>query len=167
MPKEREFLHESVIAARPNIVLEVGTWKGGGSTWQILEALKKNGSGMLYTCETDNDFFRESKELYGNDPQIEVCHESSESLISGMIQKNLIPDFIFFDGPEDADTAFKDFITLDPLLKSGCVFMMHDFDPPSIKATKIRPFLLSNVDWNVNKILTLPESVGLCHAVKI
>jgi hypothetical protein len=42
--EERKFLHTTVLAEKPSLVFEIGTWKGGGSTWQIATALKSNNS---------------------------------------------------------------------------------------------------------------------------
>lgn len=166
-PKEREFLYETVVKHKPKICLEVGTWKGGGSTWQIVKALEYNGFGVLYTCETEKEFFDEAYPLYRGNNHIRLYNQTSHFLINEMIRDQDIPDFIFFDGPEDESTAVEDFLQINSYLRSGCVFTMHDYDPPSIKAKKMRPFLESLPLWRVECILTAPESVGLVKAVKL
>lgn len=167
LPAEREYLHNSVLQAKPAIVLEVGTWKGGGSTWQIKRALNNIGAGILYTCEPDESCFLEAFEIYEHDTQV-VCQKiTSEELIKKMLGVGFIPDFVFFDGPEDTDTALNDLISLEKRMKGGAYFMMHDWDAPSIKAMKIRPYLEASKTWRIEKVLTAPESVGLVKAVKI
>lgn len=86
-PAERQFLHDAVVSARPNIVLEVGTWKGGGSTWQIATALKELKHGHLHTCEINSDFYIEAKKIYDNDewrPYVTCWNTPSKSLIDHM-----------------------------------------------------------------------------------
>lgn len=167
MPQERTMLYEAVIEAKPSVVLEVGTWKGGGSTWQIVEALKKNAKGILYTCETEGEFFNEAKALYYENPFIKMHLMKSSDLISYMMEELIIPDFIFFDGPEDETTAVEDFLAIDPIVKKGTIFMMHDFDPPSIKAKHMRPLLENLYSWQILCVLTAPASVGLVKAIKL
>lgn len=166
-PSERDFLHKSILEYKPRIVLEVGTWKGGGSTWQITTALEKNGFGLLHTCETEKEFFDEANDIYKGNRFIKLWNMHSNTLIMGMISRNQIPDFIFFDGPEDEETAFKDLLVLLPVLEIGALFSMHDFDPPSIKASNVRPYLENSPKWTLISKLTAPESVGICLYKKI
>jgi predicted O-methyltransferase YrrM len=51
--KEREYLTNAVMGAPrpPRVVLEVGTWLGGGSTIHILRALEQNRQGHLWGIE--------------------------------------------------------------------------------------------------------------------
>lgn len=169
-PAERKLLHSTIISAVPNVVLEVGTWMGGGSTLQIVEALLINKNGHLHTCELDTNLFNIAKSSYEHErpdllPHITIHNKSSSQLISELINSNMIPDVLFFDGPEDPSVAINDLKTLEPLLKSGTVFMMHDWDPgPSTKAHLIRPYIEAN--WIIKHRLTAPESVGFVVAIK-
>src|SRR5437762_8677733 len=56
---EREILTQAIVGARvaPRVVLEVGTWLGGGSTLHILRALEKNGQGHLWGIEADPSIY--------------------------------------------------------------------------------------------------------------
>lgn len=166
MPKEREFLYRAVVTAEPRMVFEVGTWKGGGSTYQISEALKKLGKGFLYTCETDKECHKEAQQIYHENDQVVCFLDTSDSMIKQFIFTNNFPDVIFFDGPEDEDTALNDLKSLEPHLKKGSIFMMHDFDPPSIKAKKARPYLEESRTWELLGYITQPDSVGLCKYIK-
>src|SRR5258707_14848422 len=53
--RERDQLTNAIVGAPapPRVVLEVGTWLGGGSTLQILRTLEKNGQGHLWGIEAD------------------------------------------------------------------------------------------------------------------
>lgn len=167
MPKEREFLHEAVLQYKPTLVFEVGTWKGGGSTWQIVKALEKNEMGKVITCENDAEFYMQAIRLYNGHGRIEIRYASSKNVVNEMIEDNEIPDFLFMDGPEDRETAYDDFIQLDPLMRRGAIFSMHDWDAPSIKADSIRPYIENLKTWKLINKLTHPESVGICLYEKI
>jgi predicted O-methyltransferase YrrM len=166
-PAERQFLFESVVEERPEIVLEIGTWKGGGSTMQIAKALQKNAHGKLLTCEPDEDCFHEASKGWWGHPLVSVFKMTSEEMISYLIETQRIPDFIFFDGPEDANVSISDFERLEPIIKSGSTFMMHDWDEPSIKAKIIRPHIEQSKKWKLIRRLTSPESVGICRYKKL
>lgn len=167
MLKEREFLYQAVIDYKPSLVFEVGTWKGGGSTWQIMRGLEENKNGNLITCETDREFYQESIELYKNNAKIQIHFAPSDKMISFLLKDLNYPDFLFFDGPEDEDTAYIDFLSLNPVLKKGALFCMHDWDDPSIKARKIRPYIEKSEQWELISKLTSPDSVGICLYKKI
>ena len=56
---ERQLLVDTVLkmAAPPQIVVEVGTWLGGGSTLYILRALHQLGSGRHWGIESNKDIY--------------------------------------------------------------------------------------------------------------
>lgn len=171
-PEERKFLHDAVLEAKADHILEVGTWKGGGSTWQIAEAIKKLGRGHLYTCETNDKFFAEASEIYVSHRRVHLYHEESTSLIRRLIN-SIDFGFVFFDGPNDPDHSFGDFKLLEPSLKSGAYFCMHDWDictrpcgTVAKKAERLRPHLESLETWEILRTLTAPESVGIVLARK-
>ena len=104
-----------------------------------------------------------------------------------MIIEDKIPDFIFFDGPEIPELALNDFKLLEPHLKKGCFFSMHDFhtgskrrydNSISVKSAHIKPYLESHDEWRCLEELSglvknsdyddMPfDSVGLCLYEKI
>src|ERR1700677_2861908 len=57
--QERELLTSTIrdMPVKPRIVLEVGTWLGGGSTLHILRALHKNSEGHLWGVEASADIY--------------------------------------------------------------------------------------------------------------
>ena len=166
-PKEREFLYNAVREAKPQLVLEIGTWKGGGSTLSIARALQDNGGGELWTCDADAAMTETAREVHLGRPFVHCLNMRSGEMIADMIRRKRIPDFLFFDGPEDEDTALWDFWAVETNVKQGTVFMMHDFDHPSIKAAKIRPYLEGSMLWKITGQLTTPDSVGLVKAVRV
>jgi len=56
---ERRFLTDAIRNAskKPQVVLETGTWLGGGSTLHILRALHQNGTGHLWGIEIDRSIY--------------------------------------------------------------------------------------------------------------
>src|SRR5262249_42546168 len=52
--KERALVRDTVRRTRPRVCVELGTWHGGGSTYQVATALAQNGDGgLLHTYEPD------------------------------------------------------------------------------------------------------------------
>jgi len=174
--EERVFLNNAVCEAKPFIALEIGTWKGGGSTLQIVNAITTYG-GHLHTCETDNILYQEAIKSYQHsnlNQYISFYNKPSTDVINDMIKRNLIPQFIFFDGPEDSDLNLSDFKLLDQHLPVGTYFCMHDWDLGmrvdgniSIKALYLRPYLEKLSTWKILRSLTAPISVGIVLAQKV
>ncbi len=174
MPAERALLTEMVTKFKPRLCLEIGTWKGGGSTYSIFTGLQANGLGELYTCEIDLANFNEAAALYKNNNQIHTFNCASYQLIEKMIAEGRQVDFAMFDGSEDSKENLDDFKMLDAHLKPGAIFMAHDWDlgvrvdgMTSTKSTLLRPYLESSSSWKIIRALTAPESVGLVCAQKM
>ena len=171
MPAEREALHEEVLANRPAHVLEVGCWRGGGSTYQIATALKKLGGGKLHTCETDKETIDRAYGAFQQTdlwPLVDFHPLPSHVLIQNLLAKGVIPNFIFFDGPEDPNVAMQDFQTLDAVVPSGTIFSMHDWlHDLSTKQKLLKPYLEGLATWKIYRLLVLPVSVGLVFARKL
>lgn len=204
-PEERHFLYSAVLECDPAIALEVGTWKGGGSTFQIATALKhlsklriicnettntpdvinKNEmraiasikNGILHTCEVNEDFFAEAVAGFSNSSlskHIIFYNSPSTTIIKQLITTKQIPQFVFFDGPEDPELNLNDFKLLDNHLQVGAYFCMHDWDLgiradglSSTKAELLRPYLEQLSTWKILRTLTAPASVGIVLAKKI
>src|SRR5271154_5211399 len=58
-PAERQLLTDAILKPlkKPEIVVEVGTWLGGGSTVTFLRALDQNGAGHLWGVEADRTIY--------------------------------------------------------------------------------------------------------------
>src|SRR5690242_3573 len=93
-PAERAALHEEVRARRPSLVLEVGTWYGGGSTAQIVGALARNGHGHLHSCEVDKEAYDRASVFYPpGDTPVTLHFLHSSKLIERLIAAGTVPDF--------------------------------------------------------------------------
>lgn len=174
-PAEREFLANAIKERNPSIILEVGTWKGGGSTLQIANAMDE--SSILITCEVDKDFYNQAvRDLsdHKNFSNIQFNNVASNELIENMLNDNILPDFIFFDGSEDPEVNYGDFKHLEQYVKPGTYFCMHDWDLGvrtdgliSTKAEYVRPYVEMSSKWEILRTLTNPISVGIVLAKKL
>ena len=174
---ERETLYNAVVEHKPNIILEVGAGRGAASFY-MFSALKRNRKGRLFSCDSNiYPVYLLSK----HDKDFNFYFMNSERFIDRMIKTRHIPDFIFFDGPADPMVAFNDFRRLDPYLKTGTIFSMHDWCTEKRKSdggvgekSKIlKPYLLSLNSWEIlfeTDALNYEEgkdSVGMVFAKKV
>lgn len=171
LPAERERLHDEILNATPNVVFEVGTWYGGGSTLQITSALQKIKNGTLITCEPSVEHFNVASSYYkgrGLSDFCQVLNMPSSEAIEWLLREFGPPDFIFFDGGEDPEVALNDFKRLDECVQSGTIFMMHDWlHDISQKQIKIKPYLEQLDTWFIDYVMKPPASVGLVKAFKL
>lgn len=185
--QERIFLYQAALEKlsimENGTALEIGTWKGGGSTLQISTAIMNvDLSGhyrgnILHTCEVDPILYSEAVAAYETTPQSKyvVFHNKpSDIVIDELIWKGNIPQFVFFDGPEDPEINMNDFLKLDEHLKVGTRFCMHDWDLDvrfdglvSTKAKLLRPYLEKSNKWHQIGSLTKPISVGIVLMEKV
>src|SRR5436305_6060035 len=58
--QERQLLTHAILEAetKPTVVLEVGTWLGGGSTLHLLRALEESAAGHLWGIEADQSIYQ-------------------------------------------------------------------------------------------------------------
>lgn len=169
-PAEREMLYRTVLALRPHIAFEAGTWKGGGSTYQIAKALQETG-GYLITCEPDIKLYDIAKftyavELKGVMP-ITIINDYSHNVIKQMLSEGRVPDFVFMDGPEDPEVSLNDLKALENNMVHGSMVAFHDWDlgirPDGGTSTKnvlVRPYIESSTLWELHAQITAPVSVG-------
>jgi len=163
-PIERQTLKDLVLKNKPKVTLEIGTWKGGGSTYQIATALHELGEGHLYTCEPDTSLFTIANALYSEEQQhlpVTCLNSYSNEVISAMLQRKEIPDFVLMDGPEDPDVCLDDLIQLEPNMKTGSIVAFHDWEIGvrldglvSTKSHKVRPYIEQSKLWQEVLVLS-------------
>lgn len=132
--EERRILFEVVRETRPEVVLEVGTWKGGGSTLHILRALEANGYGHLWGIEASREVHDQMIE------NIRLAAGSAAERFTPMfgLSQDVIPnwllqrgpdlrvDFAFLDGGDNPAEQITEFRLLAPLMPVGAHLMSHD-----------------------------------------
>lgn len=174
-PKERKKLYSWICEAKPQLVLEIGTWKGGGSTWQIANAIKDSSyDARFITCEIDKDFHKQAKAIY-NKPEFYFVHcilMSCTDVIKSL--SDIPPDFVFYDGPNDAEFTFETFKLLDNIMQPGSKFACHDWDEfkhdggvVAEKGKILRPYLEKSKQWVCLEYVTKPNSVGMALYEKL
>ena len=134
--EERRIITTAVLEAeqKPKVVLEVGTWLGGGSTLHLLRALEQNGVGHLWGVEADRSTYDEMlKNIRTAAP--ETLHRFTP--LFGFSQR-IIPqwlagqgpdfkiDFAFLDGGNNPSEQIIEFGLIDPHMPVGGILMAHD-----------------------------------------
>jgi predicted O-methyltransferase YrrM len=166
---ERKLLYSTIRCYRPEVCFEIGTWKGGGSTLFIAQALYENGGGQLHTIEVDKSFFDEARQDYAFhlphlDPHV-VFHIGDYREEYGKILPAVKQvDFLLLDGAEDAEETMRQYEVFIPYLKGGSLLMAHDWF--SEKARLLRPIVEQGKEWEIKSVLAPPRSVGLMLAVR-
>lgn len=167
--EERRLVFNSVRTYRPKNCFEIGTWKGGGTTYFIASAIARNGFGTLHTIETFAAFFEEAKRNYKQyHPDLESHIDFSlgdyRHVYPGIIKSVDSVDFVFLDGAEDANQTVEQYHFFSPFFRSGCVLMVHDWFTE--KSRLIRPVLEKDSNWEIKTVLSPPQSVGLVLAIR-
>lgn len=164
--RERQLLVEAITQAepKPETVIEVGTWLGGGSTLHILRALEKNGKGHLWGIEADRSIYdrmlaniRESAPLESQ--RFSPLFGFSQQVLKTWIAKQdarMRIDFAFLDGGNNPQEQIDEFSILDPL-------MAHD--AKLRKGKWLVPYLSRLDHWSC-KLYDVSDE-GLFYARKI
>lgn len=159
---DRELIYQTSRVHRPQIVFEVGTWQGGGSTLFIAQALCDNGSGKLYTVELDPIQHARAVESYRRFlphllPFVSFYQGSSSEVYPPVLKQVGRVDAVFLDG-FGAEQSLAEFRLFEPYLREGAILMAHDwFDE---KMRLLRPTLEADPTWEIQRVLTPPDSVG-------
>ncbi len=164
---ERKILYEVVRSSRPRVAFEVGTWKGGGSTLFIAQALYANGVGELHTVDIDSQMVQEAKEGYSRYlphllSRVHFHCGSSTGVYPPLLRDVGKVDFLFLDGQEDREQTYSEFLLFEPFLLAGSILIAHDWC--SEKMAKLRPYIESSERWEILHVITPPESQGLVVA---
>jgi hypothetical protein len=178
LPLERFKLYNWICEISPKIIFEVGTGIGGGSTYYIAMAIKnRNYKTKLYTCDPLRS---PTQDFLNNFDFITYYKKFSSEMFNILIESNILPDFIMFDGPEDSEIAYNDIIELEKYIENGTYFCMHDWDYHrpydngySTKSIKIRKYFENSNNWELLERLDSNiknsnfddreyDSVGMC-----
>lgn len=155
VPEERKALFDVAIENRCKRILEIGTWRGVGSTYILASAAKSN-DGVLYTVESDKRNYDTAQDIYNTElsylkPSVIFVYGDSSKEIPGLI-KAINFDMVFFDGEENGEKTFKDFRLIEKKIEQGCVIACHDWNIG--KQSKLRPYLESSKDFEQAVIIS-------------
>lgn len=135
-PDERRILTEAVIKSprKPQVILEVGTWLGGGSTLHLLRALEQNGEGHLWGIEADRSIYDAMlANIRAAAP--EALHRFTPLFgLSGAVIPDWLRDrgadfsvdLVFLDGGDNPLEQITEFKLLDARVLIGGQLLSHD-----------------------------------------
>ena len=171
-PRERHLLQNALRSApkKPEIVLEVGTWLGGGSTLHILRVLHENGMGHLWGIEADEDIYekmnRNIREAFQEGANcFSPLFGFSETIIPQWLRTlppNAEIDFVFLDGGNNPMEQVTEFRLLESRISVGGQLMAHD--AKLRKGKMLVPYLQRLDNWECR--LHDVSNEGLLHARK-
>jgi len=158
-PEERKALYTTILNEKPNVVFEVGTWKGGGSTYFISSGLYENKIGKLYTVECNKIFYDHAINLYNTTfshllPYVNFNYGESLIVYPEILEKISNIDFLFLDGGIVPEKTLAEYYMFMPYLKTGAILACHDWNEDN-KMVKLRETILKDPSWKM--IVYLPE----------
>ena len=172
-PEERQTLADAILRAPkpPQVVVEVGTWLGGGSTLTFLQSLGKNGTGHLWGVEANPAIYeRMMANLRAHAPglldRFTPLFGLSEKVLPDWISQQPQPlqvDVVFLDGGDNPLEQMREFEILDPYLPVGARLFAHDAHMR--KGKYFVPYLSRLDNWEV-RLHDFSEN-GLLAARKI
>jgi len=171
--EERSILTAAVVDAdvKPKVVLEIGTWLGGGSTLHFLRALHRNGEGHLWGVEADRTIY---DQMIANITSAAPEAVDRFTPLFGLSQ-DVIPrwlneigaeakiDIAFLDGGDNPMEQITEFKLLADRIPVGGRLLAHD--TKLRKGKWLRPYLALLDNWKVQIHDVSPE--GLLDARKL
>jgi len=171
--EERAILTSAIrdASTKPKVVLEVGTWLGGGSTLHFLQALEANGEGHLWGIEADPSIY---DRMLAN---IRAAAPGAANRFTPLfgLSKDVIPrwlaeqgpnsevDVVFLDGGDNPLEQIMEYRLLADHIPMGGQLLAHDTH--CRKGKWLRPYLQQLDHWRVE--VHDVSSVGLLRAVKV
>jgi predicted O-methyltransferase YrrM len=156
-PEERKAMYELVVAAKPARMLEIGTWKGGGSTY-ILGCAALEYGGHLDSIEANKDFHDAAVRLFDERMTILKPHVTFHLGLSHDVIPELLKqgdfDFVLFDGAEDAAQTVREYDLLNHHLPLGCHIACHDWNIDKMRL--LRVVLANDNTWQT--IVVMPQT---------
>lgn len=164
---DREALYETVRSTRPEVVFEVGTWRGGGSTFFISQALYENGAGILHTTDIDCGMVQQAERAYARHLPHLTNHVHFHCGASADVYPDVLStvpriDLLFLDGQEDGDQTYSEFQLFEPYLSDGSLLLAHDWF--SEKMVRLKPHIENSHDWEIIQVFKPSKSVGFVVA---
>ncbi len=171
--RECQILISAICAAspKPRVVLEVGTWLGGGSTLHFLRALHQNGEGHLWGIEADRSIYdRMIQNIRAAAPEASArftpLFGRSQKIIPTWLAEqgaDGVVDVAFLDGGDNPFEQITEFKLLAGRIPVGGRLLAHD--TKLRKGKWLRPYLQLLDNWRV-QIHDVSDE-GLLEAVKL
>jgi predicted O-methyltransferase YrrM len=163
-PEERKELYDTIIKSKPNICVECGTWKGGGSTFFIANALSDIGKGKLHTWEINSLFYKEAIAYFNTLPELKKYVDFNFEDFHLGIEKLSKIDFAFLDGPNDPQYTLQSINMLLPKMKSQSYIVLHDWKIQ--KCQGVKEFINNNKNiLIIEKVLNSETGLGVLKKI--
>lgn len=166
--EEREFIKNSVSLCKPEFLVECGTWKGGGSTLAIGEAIHDQNKGMLYTFEQNKEIYDIAQTDFQKEhPGIaKYIKFHNDDFIEGLQRLKLLRiDFALLDGPGTRKNncyMVKALEVVGNLMSNGGIVILHDWN--KIKCEIVKSVIFCSGEWNVDAVID--TEMGICRIIK-
>jgi predicted O-methyltransferase YrrM len=176
------YLRGAVLAVKPNIILETGTYYGGGSTYTLVGALAELGKGVLHTYEEHKPFFDVAQAYYDSRADLKkhvVVHNEEIVAAFGSLAQEFYDEvgLVFLDGGDElpsaqpkpcwpaASESLAAFKIMEGKIRSGTHVLLHDWLNNG-RGARIRDYLLEVkfAGWEMKHVVDSYE--GLCHLVR-
>lgn len=161
--RERRLLYRTIREFCPRHCFEIGTWRGGGSTLFIAQALYENGGGVLHTVEIDPTWHAEAVDNYRRllphlAPHVAFHLGDYREVLEPVLATVPRIDFLMLDGAEDAEQTRRQFEFFRPWLGAGSLVMVHDWRSEKTRLVR-EPFQVDPF-WELLSELAPPRSLG-------
>jgi hypothetical protein len=186
--EERKYIKDLIINSNIKLVLESGTWYGGGSTLSIMKGLSKTG-GILYTYEEFLGFYKVAKNFYEKSIYRDQINLFNCNFVEGI--KNLDSSFlnqvdlILLDGGDENPTGghklpinqyledynvsenVQSFKFIQDKIKIGCNLLLHDWTTEIGRGFFVKKYLEDTMCDDFKLINLLETTTGLAHLIKV
>jgi predicted O-methyltransferase YrrM len=165
---EKAILRQAVEKFASPRILEIGTYKGGGSTLTFLEALKSKDCGRLIGVEASAEVFAEMKaNIESVDADYSRFFEAIEGFSQQVIPKILTGistlDIVFLDGGNNPREQIEEFELIKNSIPVGGYLFSHDANLR--KGQWFVPYILALDNWRTTVHQVSEE--GLLEAIKL
>ena len=159
-PVERRAMYQAIIDAKPKKLLEIGTWKGGGSTYIISCAAHEYG-GTLHTIEIDPALHESAKRLYRErmnilKPHVRFHLGDAVEVIPALHDELTPLGFALLDGKEDRHQTVEEYNLIKDLFVSGSILACHDWKIS--KMAELRPIIEADSAWKPLRVMLDTET---------
>lgn len=166
-PAEKDILRRTLASFDATTILEIGTYKGGGSTLTFLHFLADLGRGKLYGIEADRSVF---DEMRSNILSVGPGYFDFFEPICGFSQKIIPPllpsvkklDLVFLDGGNNPREQIEEFELLKDAIPVGGYLFSHDANLR--KGRWLVPYLLELDNWRT--VIHQASEEGMLEAEK-
>jgi predicted O-methyltransferase YrrM len=167
-PSEKAILRKAVEKFVSPQILEIGTYKGGGSTLTFLDAIKSKGHGRLIGVEASGEVFEEMKgNIESVDPDyfrfFEAIEGFSQKVMPEILKKISAFDIVFLDGGNNPREQIEEFELIKSAVPVGGYLFTHDANLR--KGRWLVPYLLELDNWRTTVHQVSEE--GLLEAEKL